>query len=100
MAPKKPIDWLLEENQPSIRYLALTQLQGKRGTDSEVREAQARIPTAGWVADILGKRDPAGWWVRDRGWMEPRFLATHWNMLALADLGATRATPEVQDSAE
>jgi hypothetical protein len=100
MPPKKPVDWLLEEDQPSIRYLALTQLQGKRGTDSEVREARARIPSSGWVAEILGQRNPAGWWVRDRGWMEPRFIATHWNMLALADLGATRSTPEIRASAE
>ena len=100
MAPKKPLGWLLEEDQPSIRYLALTQLLGKRETDPEVREARARIPSTGWVSEILSRRDPAGWWARDRGWLEPRFVATHWNMLALADLGASRTTPEIEASAE
>ncbi len=100
VARKKPVDWLLEEEAPSIRYLALTQLMGKRETDPEVREARSRIPASGWVADILRRRDPAGWWVRDRGWLEPRFTGTHWNMLALADLGATRSIPEVAASAE
>jgi hypothetical protein len=96
----KTIEWLLEKDQPSIRYLTLTQLLEKKESDPEVKEAKARIPTAGWAAEILARRDPAGWWVRDRGWLEPRFLGTHWNMLALADLGATRVIPEVNQSCE
>ncbi len=83
-----------------MRYLTLTQLLGKRETDSEVREAKTRIPTTGWVADILARRDPGGWWVRPRGWLEPRFLGTNWNMLALSDLRASRETPEVRASCE
>jgi hypothetical protein len=93
-------DWLLEKDQPSIQYLTLTRLLGKKETDPEVRTAKAWIPKVGWAADILDRRNPAGWWVQDRGWMEPRFLSTHWTMLALADLGATRAIPEVDASAE
>lgn len=100
MPRDKVLDWLLEPDQPSIRYLTLTQLLGKKDTDSEVREAKARIPTTGWVAEILSRRDPAGWWVRPRGWLEPRFLGTNWNMLALSDLGASRETPEVRASSE
>lgn len=30
MKPKTVLDWLLEENQPAIRYLTLTQLLGRR----------------------------------------------------------------------
>ncbi|HTW40164.1 MAG TPA: hypothetical protein VMF04_04835 [Thermoplasmata archaeon] len=100
MTDPRALAWLLEEEQPSIRYLTLTQLLKKKETDSEVRETRARIPKIGWAAAILARRDPAGWWVRDRGWLEPRFSGTHWNMLALADLGATRAIPAVRESSE
>jgi hypothetical protein len=96
----KVLDWLLEPAEPSIRYLTLTQLLRKSETDSDVRDAKTRIPKSGWAAEILAKRDPGGWWVRDRGWLEPRFLGTHWNMLALADLCATREIPEVRESSE
>jgi hypothetical protein len=99
-AGHKTLDWLLEEDQPSIRYLTLTQLLHRTERDSDVKESKARIPKAGWVSEILARRDPAGWWVRDRGWLEPRYLGTHWNMLALADLGATRAIPQVEQSCE
>ena len=100
MPRDKTLEWLLEEEQPSIRYLALTQLLGRKESDSEVKESKARIPKVGWASDILARRNPAGWWEQDKGWMEPRFTSTHWSMLALADLGATRAIPEVAASAE
>ncbi len=99
--PRDPVvDWLLEPNQPSIRYLTLTQLLGKKEADSEVREAKARIPKEGWAADMLAKRDPAGWWVRDGHPMHPKYVAMNWNLLALSDLGATTDIPEVRESIE
>jgi hypothetical protein len=94
------LDWLLEEDQPSVRYLALTQLLDKRDSDSDVRSAKANIPAKGWVAEILSRRDPGGWWFRDRHPLYPQFRSTAWHMLALADLGATRAIPVVEISCE
>ena len=100
MVGQKVLDWLLEEDQPSIRYLTLTRLLGRRGSDPEVREARAQIPRTGWAADILARRDPAGWWVREKSLYHPKYLSTNWNLLALSDLGATRAIPAVRDSCE
>ena len=100
MARDKVIEWLLEPEQPSIQYLTLTQLLERKESDSDVRDTKARIPDAGWVSEILARRDPGGWWVRDKHPMSPKYLATNWNMLALSDLGATRAIPEVEASAE
>jgi hypothetical protein len=98
--PQKVLDWLLEENQPSVRYLTLTQLLGRKETDADVREAKAKIPALGWAADILARRDPGGWWVHERSLYQPKYIATNWNLLALSDLGATRAIPAVRRSAE
>jgi hypothetical protein len=100
VARQKVLDWLLEEDQPAVRYLALTRLLGKSETDSEVRAAKARIPTAGWTAEILARRDPAGWWVREKNLYRPKYTATNWNLLALSDLGATRAVPAVRASCD
>jgi len=94
------VDWLLEEDQPSVRYLALTQLLGKKESDRDVREARARIPSTGWVAEILARRDPAGWWVHEKSHYQPKYLSTNWNLLVLSDLGATREIPEVRASCE
>lgn len=97
---KHVLEWLLEPSQPSVRYLTLTQLIGRHESSPEVREAKAMIRSVGWVKDTLARRDPGGWWVRDGGRMEPRFLGTHWTMLALADLGVSRDIPQVRESCE
>ena len=100
MASKKVIDWLLEDDQPSIRYRTLTDLLGRSKRDSDVREARANIPKTGWVADILAERDPAGWWVRAENHYHPKYVSTYWKMLVLADLGVTRDLPAIQESVD
>jgi hypothetical protein len=100
MPREKALDWLLEPEQPSIQYLALTQLLGRKETDTDVRDAKARIPTAGWAAEILAHREAGGWWVRDGHPSYPKYISTNWNLLALSDLGATRAIPAVRQSCE
>lgn len=97
---QKVLDWLLEPDQPSIRYLTLTQLLGRKASDADVREARARIPYTGWAAEILARRDPAGWWVREKSLYHPKYISTNWNLLALSDLGATRSIPAVRASCE
>jgi len=94
------ISWLLEESEPSIRYRTLTELLGKKERDPEVREAKRKIGKVGWAAEILARRDPGGWWVREKSLYRPKYLSTNWNLLALSDLGATRAIPEVRESCE
>jgi hypothetical protein len=83
-----------------VRYLTLTELLGKRETDPEVRQAKDSLPSTGWVAEILSRREPGGWWVHEKSLYRPKYLATNWNLLALADLGATRANPAVRASCE
>jgi hypothetical protein len=40
------IDWLLEEEQPSVRYYTLVDILGREENDPEVREAHSRIVVA------------------------------------------------------
>jgi hypothetical protein len=100
MSREKVIDWLLEPDQPAVRFLALTRLLGRSTSDSEVRDAKARISSTGWVSEMLALRDPGGWWSRERGVYRPKYTSTNWILLALSDLGATRAIPAVRASCE
>jgi hypothetical protein len=100
MVAAKVLDWLLEPEQPSVRYRALTELLDRPASDPSVRAALRAIPKHGWVAELLSRRDPAGWWVNERSLYRPKYLATNWILLALSDLGATREIPEVRASAE
>lgn len=100
MASRKVLDWLLADDQPAMRYRTLTELLGKPERDPEVRAAKARIPSTGWAAEILSRRDPAGWWVGEKSLYRPKYVATNWNLLMLSDLGTTRAIPAVRASCE
>jgi hypothetical protein len=97
---KSVIAWLLEENQPSIRYLTMTSLLGLSGDDPEAVKSKEAIPKRGWAADILGKRKPGGWWVGDESLYRPKYISTNWMLLVLSDLGITKENPSVRTSCE
>ena len=95
-----PLEWLLEAEQPSIRYLALTELLGRRQNDPEVVDTKKAIPKTGWVADILAKQLSSGTWVREDRLYEPKYLSTNWMLLILSDLGITKNDPRIAKSCE
>jgi hypothetical protein len=93
--PKTAQDWLLEENQPSIRYLALTKLLGKPKNDAEVESAKQMITKQGWAADILSKQTLGGWWTEEESFYRPKYISTNWMLLILSDLGLSRADSRI-----
>jgi hypothetical protein len=99
-ASPKTLAWLLEEDQPSVRYRTLTQLLDRPEDDPDVVAARREIPHKGWVAEILRERDPGGWWIAPESLYRPKYVSTNWRMLVLADLGASRDHPPVRKSAE
>lgn len=94
------INWLLEENQPSVRYLALTELLGKRETDSDVKSAKRNITNAGWAKEILDKQLAGGFWYHEKHLFNPVYVATFWMLLILSDLGLTKEEPRVAKASE
>jgi len=94
--------WLLEDDQPAVRYFALTELLGRRSTDPEVEDAYSSIAKRGWAYDILKAQRPDGrWQSRPRGSLYgPKYTATNWMSLILSDLGLTKANPKVRRAAE
>ena len=87
---KRTVDWLLEESEPSIRYLTLTQLLRKSAKDPDVKSAKKRITQAGWAAGVLARQKPGGWWVHEENLYRPKYHSTNWMLLILSDLGLTK----------
>jgi hypothetical protein len=94
------IDWLLEPEEPSVRYLTLTQLEHRSEDDPEVREAKESIEKKGWAAGILAKQSPKGWWVDGGGLYRPKYVSTNWMLLVLSDLGLTKEVPAIRKACE
>jgi len=100
MKHQKVIDWLLEENQPAVRYFALSNLLGCRRQDPEVREAYSNIPKRGWAFDILRLQEGDGYWESAKSLYTPKYTATNWMCLILSDLGLTIEDKRVKKAAD
>ena len=85
-----PVDWLLEAENPSVRYFTLTELLDKPENDSEVAAAKAGIMSSAPVAKILSKQEPGGYWGKPEDFYMrgAKYKGTVWNLLILAQLGA------------
>jgi len=84
------LTWLLEADNPSARYLALTGLLDRPADDAEVRSAQAAIPGWGPARAILDAQWPEGYWMHPGVGYSPKYKATVWQVIFLAQLGAPR----------
>ena len=60
------LNWLLEKNNPSVRYYALTKLLGYSSNNDEVIEAKNEIMISGLVPQILKQQHEAGNWGNEK----------------------------------
>ena len=93
------MSWLLEPSNPSVRFWALQDLEGRDPSDPEVRETQYAIMESPPVKAILDGQSPEGHWGDPRNMYLPKYTATTHSLLILAELGARR-TPAIERGIE
>jgi hypothetical protein len=93
------VSWLLEPSNPSVRFWALQDLEGRDPSDPEVRETQYAIMESPPVKAILDGQSPEGHWGDPRNMYLPKYTATTHSLLILAELGARR-TPAIERGIE
>ncbi len=84
-----PLSWLLEPQDPGVRYLALRDLLDLPADDTELLAAQQTAHSHGPIAAILDKMHPQGYWVKPRAGYNPKYYSTDWSLITLAQLGAS-----------
>ena len=103
------LDWLLEGDQPSVRYYVLVDLLQRKPNDPEVKAAHSAIPRVGWAHDLLRTQKPKGFWEAHepstvREWVRflrfPTFGSSIWRGIVLSDLGLTSTDPRIRKLAE
>ena len=83
-----PITWLLEDNNPSVKYFTLIDILGKAENDPEVRKTKEEIMQKGVVSKILAKQKEEGYWEEAEKFYTAKYKGTVWQILILAELGA------------
>ena len=99
MRNQEVADWLLEKEQPAVRYYALTELLGRRH-DSKATESYSNIAKRGWGAAILRSQKAKGYWQSAASLYRPKYTATNWMLLVLSDLGLTAENKQVRKAAD
>ncbi len=99
------IDWLLEEDNPSIRYRTFTELLEEDEDDSRVKETKERIKNSEAVKKLFDKMNDEGYWYfynrrtgsgYGDGVEYTGYVTTHFNLNFLSELGMTREDERIE----
>jgi hypothetical protein len=95
------LEWLLEENNPSVRYFTLKNILGKSEGDLKVKEARKNIMKIGTVPKILAKQENEGYWGRPENYyLRSKYRGTSWQMIVLAELRADENNIKIKKTCE
>ena len=94
------IGWLLEDNNPSVKYYTLRDILEKTKDDTELQEARQEIMKAGLVPAIMAKQKKEGYWEVPENFYTAKYKGTVWQLLILAELGADITNKNIERACE
>lgn len=80
--------WLLEEENPSVRYFTLKDILDKPEHDQEVQKAKREIMQSGIVPDILRKQQESAYLQIHSRFYTAKYNGLVWQLIVLAEMGA------------
>jgi hypothetical protein len=91
-----PLPWLLEEETPAVRHLALRHLLDQPEDAPLVGQARAAAMQTDPIASILAAQQPEGFWVKPGPGYTPKYRGTVWQLIFLDQLGADGTDAQVR----
>ena len=88
------ISWLLEEENPGLRYLALRDLKAAQANPETLAKARREAHQVGKIPAILAKMDLEGYWAKPGAGYSPKYQSSVWALILLAQLGARKEEDE------
>jgi len=95
-----PVGWLLEKENPSVRYFTLRDLLDRRETDSELQDARAAIPSSTIMKKLFSKQKREGYWEDPRSPYVPKYKSTYWQIMILGQLGMNKSDERARKACE
>ena len=83
------INWLLDPEDPGVRYLALRDLTGLAQDDAELAQARRKAHEHGPIDTVLRGMHPEGFWAKPGAGYGPKYRSTVWAVILLGQLGAS-----------
>jgi len=88
MLKADPTDWLLEEDNPSVRYFTLKDLLDKSEHDPIVQQAKQEIMQSGIVPEILCRQREPSYLQAYPRFYTAKYWGLVWQLIVLAEMGA------------
>lgn len=95
-----PVDWLLERENPSVRYFTLRDILDYSDKDREVVEAKAAIRHDEKVSRIFRRQKPDGYWESAEQPYQPKYRSSYWQIMILGQLGLDKGDQRVRKACE
>src|SRR5712692_7829939 len=83
------LDWLLERENPPIRFFALRDILGRSPNSREVLEAREEIRKYSLVRKVLRARTKEGYWPPKETCYAPKWTYTVWPLMLLGEMEFT-----------
>jgi hypothetical protein len=87
------VEWLLEPDNPPVRYLTLTRLLGRPSSDPEVRKAKARLGDYQPTREILSRLEE---YLNDDERAYQKYNGKYWQLIFLGQFLAPSDDPRVR----
>ena len=96
-----PRDWLLDEENPSVRYFGLRDILDLPENDTEVGKAKRRFMEEGDVPRILAEQKAGGFWETEADfYVRTKYRGTVWQLIILAEMGADGSDPRIKKACQ
>lgn len=99
MLKADPTNWLLEEENPSVRYFTLKDILDRPEDDTVVQAAKKKIMQTGIVRDILDMQRQPSYLQTYPNFYTYKYKGLVWQLIVLAELGAD-ANPQIKEQCE
>lgn len=94
------LNWLLENINPSSRYLALTEILGESEEEPMAKKVRALINDYPPVLKILLKQKDDGSWANPDYPYLPKYKSTYWQIMIFSQLGLSIDNDKVRKACE
>jgi len=99
MLKADPTDWLLQEENPSVRYFTLKDILGRPADDAELQAARQEIMLGGRVPEMLNRISEPEYVQAFARFYTNKYEGLVWQLIALAELGAD-ANAQIKEQCE
>ncbi len=96
----KPVEWLLDNKNPAVRYWTLKEILGKLNDEDEVVRARGQIASWTPVAGYLKEQHSDGYWGDREDVYWPKWTATVWPLILLGEIGVPGSYPSIRKGCE